>query len=64
MGTNKRIVEDEGVMTTLSYRSQLSGWGNLPTRHSLAKLLVSEKIDVKKTWDGVGVGSYGKCTYE
>ena len=48
MGTNKRIVEDEGVMTTLSYRSQLSGLGNLPTRHSLTKLLFSEKIKTKK----------------
>jgi hypothetical protein len=34
-------------MTTLSSRSQLSGWGNLPNRHSLAKLLFSENI-VKK----------------
>lgn len=55
MGTNKRSVEGELAETTLNYRSQLFGWGTLLIRHSLAKLLFSEKSSNNLFWKG-GLG--------
>lgn len=59
MGTNKKSVEDKGVVTPLSCHFQLYDWVTLPSRHSLAKVSVSEKL--RYFWKkGVGGGNCGK----